>query len=152
MLGSILSAGENSRLSKALVDKSLATYAGGDIQPSHDPGLFTAIAGLAPDARHEQVEKIMLETIADVKEKGVTQEEVARVVSQYRAKEAYARDGTAEIADALNEWVAIGDWTQFVSYIDKVAKVTPADVQRVAKTYLDEDQSTTGWFVPVVSR
>ena len=31
----------------------------------------------------------------------------------------------------------------------KVALVTAADVQRVAKQYLTEDQSTTGWFVPV---
>ncbi len=46
----------------------------------------------------------------------------------------------------------MGDWTQFVTYIDAVSKVTPADVQRVAKTYLNEDQSTTGWFVPVVSQ
>jgi zinc protease len=29
--------------------------------------------------------------------------------------------------------------------------VTPADVQRVAKQYFNEDQSTTGWFVPVHS-
>jgi zinc protease len=30
-----------------------------------------------------------------------------------------------------------------------VEKVTPTDVQRVANAYLNEDQSTTGWFVPV---
>jgi zinc protease len=49
----------------------------------------------------------------------------------------------------LNEWIATGDWTQFVRFLDAVEKVTPADVQRVAKTHLNEDQSTTGWFVPV---
>ena len=32
---------------------------------------------------------------------------------------------------------------------EKVERVTPADVQRVARKYFDEDQSTTGWFVPV---
>jgi zinc protease len=152
VLGSILSAGENSRLSRALVDKSLATDAGGDIQPSHDPGLFFLMAGLAPRIKHEQVEKAMLDEIEKVKQDGVTQEEVARVVSQYRAAEAYGRDGTSGIANALNEWIAVGDWTQFVTYIDRIAKVTPADVQRVAKTYLNEDQSTTGWFVPVVAQ
>jgi len=30
--------------------------------------------------------------------------------------------------------------------------VTPADVQRVAQKYLAHDQSTTGWFVPVVAK
>jgi zinc protease len=71
-------------------------------------------------------------------------------VNQYRASQAYSRDGTAGIASTLNEWIAVGDWTLYATYVDSVAKVTPADVQRVAKTYLNEDQSTTGWFVPVV--
>lgn len=152
VLGSILSAGENSRLSRALVDKSLATYANADIQPMHDPGLFLVMAGLAPEATHEQVEKIALDAIEKVKKDGVTSEEVARVVSQYRAQEAFGRDGTAQVAAALAEWIAVGDWTLFVTYIDKIAKVTAADVRRVAKTYLNADQSTTGWFVPVVSK
>jgi len=151
VLGSILSAGENSRLSKALVDTSLATQAAADIQPTHDPGLFLLMAGLAPDVKHEQVEKVMLAEIDKIKKEGVTPEEVARVVSQYRAQQAYGRDGTAGIAAALNEWIATGDWTQYVTYTDKVAKVTLADVQRVARTYLNEDQSTTGWFIPTVS-
>ena len=30
-----------------------------------------------------------------------------------------------------------------------VDAVTPADVQRVARRYFDEDQSVTGWFVPL---
>jgi zinc protease len=37
-----------------------------------------------------------------------------------------------------------------VTFPQNVEKVTPADVQRVARKYFDEDQSTTGWFVPVV--
>jgi zinc protease len=74
------------------------------------------------------------------------------VISQYRAEEAYRRDGTSGVAEALNEWVATGDWTQYVTYIEKISKVTPADVQRVARKYLNEDQSTTGWFVPTVTK
>ena len=49
----------------------------------------------------------------------------------------------------LNEWIAVGDWTLYQRFPEQLAKVTPADVQRVAQTYLNEDQSTTGWFVPV---
>jgi len=36
-----------------------------------------------------------------------------------------------------------------VDFPKKVEHVTPADVQRVARRYFTEDQSTTGWFVPV---
>ena len=152
VLGAILSAGENSRLSLALVDKSLVTRANAEIDLLYDPGLFEARAGLTPGTSHEEVEKIILTEIEKLKREGVTSEEVFRAVSQLRAQEAYERDGTTDIAAALNEWIAAGDWTQYVLYIDRVAKVTPADVQRVAKAYLNEDRSTTGWFVPVVAK
>jgi predicted Zn-dependent peptidase len=32
--------------------------------------------------------------------------------------------------------------------IDAIAKVTPADIQRVAKTYLDPTKQTIGYFEP----
>jgi zinc protease len=152
VLGSILSVGDNSRLYRALVDKSLATSANANIEPDHDPGLFEATAGLAPGATHEQVEKAILAEIEKVQRDGVTGEEVKRAISQYRAQRAYGRDGTAGIAGELNEWIATGDWTLFVTQIDKIAHVTPADVQRVAQKYLNEDQSTTGWFLPTVEK
>jgi len=36
----------------------------------------------------------------------------------------------------------------YVSFPQQMERVTAADVQRVAKQYLIEDQGTTGWFVP----
>ena len=77
--------------------------------------------------------------------------EIARVKQQYIAADAYKRDGTAAVASELNEWIGVGDWTLYVTFPQKVQQVTPADVQRVAKQYFNEDQSTTGWFVPVHS-
>jgi zinc protease len=44
----------------------------------------------------------------------------------------------------------VGDWTLYVTFPQKVQQVTAADVQRVAKEYLKEDQATTGWFIPVL--
>ncbi len=134
VLGAVLSLGENSRLSKALTDESLTTFASADVQPSHDPGLFTVSAGLAPEAKHEQVEKIALAEVEKLKKEGVSAEEVSQVVNQYRAAQAYGRDGTAGTAAAINEWIAVGDWTQFVTLIDSVAKVTPADVSASRRT------------------
>ena len=57
---------------------------------------------------------------------------------QYIAADAYKRDGTAAIAGELNEWIAVGDWTLYVTFPQKVQQVTAADVQRVAKKYLNE--------------
>ena len=49
----------------------------------------------------------------------------------------------------LNECIAAGDWTLFYSLEEATKKVTTADIQRVANEYLNVDQSTTGWFVPI---
>jgi zinc protease len=150
VLGTILSSGKNSRLSRALVDTSLATRANGTIMPTRDPGLFTVHAALTPGTKHEAVEAALIAELNRIKRDGVTAAEVNRAISQFQAQQYYGLDGTARVASALNEWIAVGDWSQFVLAVDAASRVTPQEVQRVANTYLQEDQSTTGWFVPVV--
>ncbi len=149
VLDSILSDGKESRLYRALVDKGIALTANAQASTFRDINLHFTTASLAPGATHEQAEKALLEQIDLIKASGVSAEEVNRAQQGYRAERAYRLDGTMSVVSELNEWVATGDWTQFVRFSDAVEKVTPADVQRVAKAYLNEDQSTTGWFVPV---
>ncbi|HWJ35795.1 MAG TPA: pitrilysin family protein [Steroidobacteraceae bacterium] len=148
MLDAILSSGKNARLYRALVDKGLALNAGAGTDLHRDLSLHSMYASLAPGSTHEQVEEALLEEIEKIKSDGVTPAEIARVKQQFIAADAYKRDGTAAVASELNEWIGVGDWTLYVEFPQKVMQVTPADVQRVAKQYLNEDQSTTGWFVP----
>jgi zinc protease len=148
MLDGILSSGKSSRLYHALVDGGLALSASSDTDLRRDLSLHTLYATLAPGASHEKVEQTLLAEVEKIKTDGVTAQEIARVKQQVLAGEAYKRDGTAGAASELNEWIAIGDWTLYVTFPQKVEQVTAADVQRVAREYLDERQSTTGWFVP----
>jgi zinc protease len=149
MLDAILSSGKNARLYRALVDKGLALNAGAGTDLHRDLSLHTVYAALAPGATQEEVEDALLAEVERIKTDGVTPAEIARVKQQYVAADAYKRDGTAAVASELNEWIGVGDWTLYVTFPAKVQQVTPADVQRVAKQYLNDDQSTTGWFVPV---
>jgi len=149
MLDAILSSGKNARLYRALVDQGLALNAGSGTDLHRDLSLHTVVAMLAPGVTHTQVEKALLSEIDKVKTDGVTAAEIERVKQQYIAADAYKRDGTAGIAEEINEWIAVGDWTLYVTFPQRVQLVTPADVQRVAKQYLKADQSTTGWFIPV---
>jgi zinc protease len=149
MLDAILSSGKNARLYRALVDKGLALSAGAGTDLHRDLSLHTLYAALAPGAAQQEVEEALLAQLEKIKTEGVTPAEIARVKQQYVAADAYKRDGTAAVAGELNEWIGVGDWTLYVTFPQKVQQVTPADVQRVAKQYLTEDQSTTGWFVPV---
>jgi zinc protease len=42
-----------------------------------------------------------------------------------------------------------GDPAAWQTFPEALQKVTSDDVQRVARTYLAEDQRTTGWFNPL---
>ena len=149
VLGSILGSGRTSRFYKALTDANLTLGASAWAGFFHDPQLFEVYAFLAPGAEHAQVEKVVLGEIERVKRDGVTDAEVATALGKYKASTAYGRDGSFSIASDLNESIAAGDWTLYHTVDEAIAKVTAADVKRVANKYLDVKQSTTGWFVPV---
>ncbi|MGI8820531.1 MAG: M16 family metallopeptidase [Chthoniobacterales bacterium] len=150
ILNVILTQGKNSRFYRALTDQNLTTSVRGDAGFLRDPSLDIIYASLAPEATHEQVEKIILEELERVKTEGVSDAEVASAIAQSLAAAAYARDGSFAVASALNEDIAVGDWTHYVTEDEAVKKVTPADAKRVANAYLVETGRTTGWFVPVV--
>jgi zinc protease len=152
VLVEVLSSGKNSRLYRTLVDENLALQADAGVENLRAAGLFEVTATLAPGATHGKVEQILLAQIEMVKADGVTADEVNQVIHQYRAAQAYGRDGTAEVIVDLNEWISAGDWTQYIRQPDAIARVTPVDVQRVARAYLAVNQSTTGWYVPEMSK
>ncbi len=151
VLAAILTSGKSSRFYKALTDKNLTVNVQGDAGMFHDPSLITFYASLAPGASHSQVEKVMTSEIETLKTGGVTDTEVSSAVNQLLAASAFARDGSFAIASAINEFIAAGDWTLFVTINDALRKVSPGDIKRVANRYLQEDQSTTGWFVPLAT-
>ncbi|WP_431822195.1 M16 family metallopeptidase [Burkholderia sp. F1] len=148
VLGLVLSQGKGSPLYRTLVDTAVATNAGASFHALRDPGPFLVTVNLAPNAKHDQAEKIAWAELERIKTQGVTREDIQRVLGPYRAEQIYKRDGVSKTSALLGEAVAQGDWTLFVTELDQLEKVTPADVQRVARKYLNEDQSTTGWFVP----
>ncbi len=149
VLGSILTNGKNSRLYRGLTDKNLTTNVNADIGFFRDPALTTLYASLAPDVKPEDAEIALLDEVYTVKMDGVTDAEVAAAISQLMAASAYARDGAFAIASNLNEYISSGEWTLYLTLDEAIRKVTAADVKRVANQYLDEDQSTTGWFIPL---
>ena len=151
IMSSILGNGKSSRLYKSIVDKGLATSLFMWDFPFHDNGLFITYVFLTPGTDPEEVENIVWEELESLKKNGVTKEEVERAQAQIRADEAFSRDGSYSVASQLNESIAMGDWTYYTTFVERIEKVTPEDVKRVANTYLIEDQSTTGIFIPIVN-
>lgn len=147
VLGEILGSGTSSVLSKKFKDTGLAYSVMAGPSTFKDAGLFTIALIFDPASSHEDLNDQLLAVIDTIKKEGVDQVDVDRVVAKLKAQTILARDGSGRIAGQLNEAIAAGDWTDYVTGTEKLAKVTAEDVKRVAATYLLENQSTTGYFV-----
>ena len=148
ILGRILGYGKTSRFYKRFIDTGLAADVNVWSYPLHDNGLFITYLFIAGDDSCEDVEKEILDEYAKIISDGVDLEELQRAKSQINAQTAFTRDGTYSVASNLNEAIALGDWTYYTTFLKKVENVSIDDIRRVANTYLKEDQSTTGFFIP----
>lgn len=149
VLAEILGDGVNARLYQALVEKGLATDVSADNYTLMDPYPILFAATVAPGVGHDKVEAALKAALYEVGARGVTEEELARAKKQIEVAVIRSRDGTYEYAANLGEAVASANWRWFVTYVDRMKKVTADDVKRVAAAYLVPDHATVGWFVPV---
>jgi zinc protease len=109
--------------------------------------LFIAYAFLTPGPDHKIIEEIILNEYINILENGVSDKEIKRAQAQIRATVAFSRDGTYAVASALNEAIAIGDWTFYTNFMNNINMVSVERIKEVIKKYFIEDQSTTGWFI-----
>eukprot|EP00026_Physarum_polycephalum_P002401 Phypoly_transcript_02407.p1 GENE.Phypoly_transcript_02407~~Phypoly_transcript_02407.p1 ORF type:complete len:908 (+),score=192.75 Phypoly_transcript_02407:68-2791(+) len=148
ILNGVLVSGKNSRLYKALVDKAMATRVEVSASRFHDNGMFQVYAFLTPGTAHAEVEKIIIAEIEKLKNELVSESELSAKKAQIRTSLAFSRDGSYSVASSLNEALAIGDWKFYTTMPERMQAVTAEDVRRVARTYLDADKSTIGYFIP----
>jgi zinc protease len=147
VLTTLLDNGKTSRLYRALVDTALATEVSTLCYELHDPGLFMTYAALTPKATHEKVEQSIRGVYEEMKRTNVPASELARAKRLLRTSLAQRRDGPYQLLSVINESIATGDWTHFVRAGEAIQNVTAADIRRVARAYLIDDQSTIGYFV-----
>ena len=148
VLARLLAGGVTTRLYQRLVDGELAVSVRAFASHLRDPGLFEITAVLRPGIEHARVESAIREEIARLQDERVSEVELQRAKNKIEAETFYARDGALQFAFALGEAEASADWRWFIDYVPNVRRVTAEDVQRVAQTYLHEDNLTVGWFVP----
>ena len=152
VIAGILDAGNSARFSRRLVrEQELATGigAGYDLY-SRLPGLFTITAVPRDQIAVADLEAAILAEIDDLKAAKVSRDELQRVKNQVVASDVYERDSMFYQGMKLGilETVGIG-WQVANEYVDSINAVTPADIQRVAKTYFNEDNLTVAELVPV---
>jgi zinc protease len=86
--------------------------------------------------------------IGRIQEEPVSTEEITRAIKQARAIFAYGSENITNQAFWMGfaEMFATYDW--FTTYLNKLAKITPADVQRVAIKYFQRKNRIVGTYVP----
>ena len=144
MLGDILFGGPSSRLYQKLVkDKSVALQVAGGVNLRRGPALFQAFALLKPGQDAGEVEKLIYEEFERVKTDGVTTAEMQKVLIQDRLQQAESMTSTMSRARTIGSYAVFFHDPDLVNTIlAKYSEVTPDDIQRVARKYLESTGRT----------
>ncbi len=151
VLADVLGGGSTSRLYRQLVvEQGIAA----GVDAGYDPGpigpsAFSFYASPRGNTTVEQLAAAVDKVIADLVDKGVTDEEIARAKSRVRASVIYSEDSPRTLANAIGAALATGDTLDEVqSWPQRVDAVTAADVQAVARSYLATRNCVTGYLLP----
>lgn len=148
ILTRILADSPSGRLYKSMVESKKATGIFTDSIQNKEPSYAIFFAQLDKTASIENARDTMLQTIENFAATPPTKDEVER----FKAENGkfFDRLFTEPTSVALNltEWVARGDWRLIFLHRDRMKKVTPEDVQRVATKYFLQSNRTVGQFIP----
>jgi zinc protease len=150
LLSVVLAGGRSSRLQTVLVEnKALTLAADADYdRTSQDPSLFTLSMRIAPAKSWKDAETALYQEIEKLKTHLVSAKELERAKNLVEASFTYGQDSLFYRAMQIGEYASLGDWSLIQKVIPGIRGVTAEDLQRVAKTYLTEENRTVGVLIP----
>ena len=150
LLAVILAGSQSSRLQRTLVeDKALVLSADVNYdRTSRDPSLFALPMRIAPGKHWRDAEAALSQEVEKLKKQPVTDKELERAKNLVESTLIYGQDSLFFRALQLGEYAALGDWSLIYKVVPGIRAVTVADVQRVAQTYLREENRTVGLLLP----
>lgn len=148
ILDSILSAGRNSRFYPALIESGLATNAHAYVASLMDGGWYNiSVTAAAGDIA--EIEQVVESTLEQLRHQPITLEELERAKTQLKAGFILSnREIENQASQLAYNQIVTNDHCFSDRYLSGIEAVTPADVQRVAQTYLTSTQRTVGFFEP----
>ncbi len=150
VLSQILGSGNNSRLySKLVMEKPLATSIGAwYMGTALDDTRFGVYGTPRADVTLKDLEDAIDAVIADVADKGVTNDELERAKVKLVADVVYAQDSQATMARWYGAALTSGLTVESLkTWPDRIQKVTADQVRDAARTWLDKRRSVTGYLV-----
>jgi zinc protease len=138
VVNELLAGGPSSRLNRALVvERQWASSVHGDIAPTRDPGLYAIWIQMTKGHTAEEAERLVVEAAAELAAHPVGAAELGKAAARMEAQfwqQLGSSHGRAETLGAFE--IAAGDFRALLARGAEYARVTPADVQKAAATYL----------------
>jgi zinc protease len=154
LLMKVAANGSTSRLYQRLVsEEKIASSAGGWYSGTGlDSGSIGIFVVAAPDVDLDKVEASVDRVLHEMRETGVTADELERAKKAFIAEFVYESDSQSALARRYAEGLLLGLTIEQVNdWPAAIAKVTAEDVSRAAAKHLDIRNSVTGKLIPTPS-
>ena len=144
LASNILAGGESSWLYRTLIyDDRIAVGVDGSGNFTEDPNLFFCIAVMNQGNTDQQGEKEIQTVLDRLKAAPLDARELQKAKNQEIAEFILGRDSDEEIASAIGPYAVLANDPSLVNTdLDRYLRVTPEDIQRVARQYLIPERAT----------
>ncbi len=152
VLAAVLDGYDNARLPAKLVrtDRIANSVDAGYDGTARGPVMFVLSGEPTRDTSLEQLEAALRAEIERIAKEGVSADELKRVKAQLIAGQVYKRDSVFGQAMEIGSMEMTGlSYRAIDRIIERLADVTPAQVQAVAQKYFSDDQLTVATLLPL---
>lgn len=152
LMDTILSVGRSSRFYQALVESGLASDVSAYPAEMAEPGWYDISVTAAPNQSLQDIDRVLLQTLDDLRQNGVSPDELDRAKTQLRTTFVlYNQDITSQASQLAYYETVAGDYQYSDRYLAAIEQVTADEIKRVAQTYLDPAKRTVGLFEPTLA-
>ncbi len=148
VFNTILTDAPSGRLYKTLVEGKKATSVSGLNFQFKEPAYIMFLAQLGKENSVDAAREAMIETVENAGKTAPTKEEVERAKTGLLKNIELSLNDPNRVGLDMSEYIALGDWRLFFLYRDRLQKITPEDVKRIADTYFKQSNRTVAQFVP----
>jgi zinc protease len=148
VLTEVLGNAPGGRLYKALVETKKASEAQAFNIQLKEPAFVIGSATMRKEQSLSEARGILIQAMETVGKTPPSAEEVERAKASLLKDTDLLLNNSTNVGLTLTEWAAAGDWRLIYVHRDRIKKVTPVVVQRVAAAYLKPENRTVGLFYP----
>ena len=149
VLATILGDGRSSKLYQSIKEQKQLAYS---ISAGHasmkDDSILYIRANFIP-INKDKVQKAIFDELNKIRNGNIDEQEIDTAKSIIERDTFYSRESTANIANELGYTTLVyGDSKYYDEYVNNIKKVTKADLEKVAKKYLNPSQAVISIMLP----